>query len=282
MNPSSYLPTETSLFIRIRKYQATGLKVYFYLDQDNKEVVLASYIMKALFTKKAKNLALKNQGNNIYTPMGEGLHAIVYARFNPNSCIVRKHFKTDYQNPFNLYRLRALISLHTNKRFQNLAGSICVPFLIENKPKILFMKKILGVSLQEISLENEGKMKITKDQIMSLLKAITQLADEEEFKIVHTDMHAGNILMTIEGKLVLIDFDECVSHIEKFQFRKVINSEYIENPTNEDYLNGYDEDGTPKYVTVPLVVEEEEFYQTDGVYENLKEESLKEWRKFVS
>ncbi len=268
----------TLLFINIRKSQATGLKTYFYLDQENNEIILASYMMKTSFTKKAKSLALKNQGNNIYTPMGEGLHAIVYARYNPNSLIVRKHFKMDYQNPFNPHRLRALMALHTNKKFQNLADSICVPFLIENKPKILFLKKILGVSLQEISLENDGKMKITKYQIMSLLNAIIQLADEVELKIVHTDIHAGNILMTNEGRLVLIDFDECVSHINKFQFRKMLNSEYIENPTDEDYLNGYDDEGTSKCVTIPMDVEEEEFYQTEEIYENLKEESLKKFR----
>ena len=274
MNPSE---KEASLFINIQKSQTTGLKTYFYCNQENNEIVIASYLMKTSFTKKAKILALKNQGNNIYTPMGEGLHAIVYARYNPNSLIVRKHFKTDYENPFNPHRLRALRNLNTSQKFQNLADSICVPFLIENKPKILFMKKILGVSLQEISLENDGKIRITKYQIMLLLKAIVKLADEEELKIVHTDIHAGNIMMTNEGKLVLIDFDECVSHIEKFPFKKMLNREYIKNPTDEDYLNGYDEE-TPKYVTIPMDVEEEEFYQTEGIYENLKEESIKKFQ----
>jgi len=296
MNPSDPFLVENStfsspqispsnhLFACVKKSKTTGLKTYFYKDDENQEVIIASYMSKTSFLKKSKNLALKTLNKNanpnqIYTPMGEGLHAIVYARYNPNSLIVRKQFKMDYPAPFNPHRLKTLISLHVNKRFRELEldSSICLPFIIENKPNLLFMRKIFGVSLQEISLQSEGRMEVTKGQIMFFLKAISQLADEEELKIVHTDIHAGNILMTNDGKLVLIDFDECVSSIEKVRFRTILNSDYLEFPTEEDYLNGYD-DQTPKYIQAPLDIEEEDFYLEEGIYESLKTESIKKFK----
>lgn len=272
---------QRNLLAWTKKSTSTGIKTYFYKDSDNNEVEITSYMMKTPYQKRNKN---KDKANNKLNPvlMGEGQHAKVYIRYNPNSDIVKKQFISRYGDPLNPYRLSSLINLHTNRKFRqlNLARFICLPFQLAGKEEFIYMKKIPGPSLKELSIDEKGKQHmivVTKCQVISLLKAIIRLTDDEDLNIVHTDIHAGNILITKEGALVLIDFDECISTINKYTPRMVMNEEYIENPTNEDYLNGYN-DKTSKLIPAAMTCEEEDFYQSQGSYNCFRDESIDKYK----
>ena len=262
----------------VKKSKETGLKTYFYKDALNNEVIIASYIMKTPFMNKTKAKAVADQ-NLSHVPMGEGQHAIVFTRYNPNSVIVRKQFTSNYGDPLNPCRLNTLISLHTNQKFRelNLARFICLPFQVNIKPNCIHMKKVPGASLEELSKSGQV-IEITKHQVVSLLNAIIQLADQENLRIVHTDIHAGNIMRTDDLGLVLIDFDECISTVDKFIPRMLLNEAYIGSPNSDDYLNGYDDDGTPQFIPALMTCEEEDFYQAKGSYDYFRGKSIQKYK----
>ncbi len=118
---------------------------------------------------------------------------------------------------------------------------MCVPFLFDGSG--ILMKKVDGKSLEELWLnrsfpvnkeEPVGRrpVELTKKAIIDLYKAMAIMSSKRSrYGIVHTDIHAGNIMLSQKEKLpltlVLIDFDECLKRENRATL--VSNPDYDED-----------------------------------------------------
>ena len=81
-------------------------------------------------------------------------------------------------------------------------------------------------------------------------------------------------MLTENGQLVLIDFDECTSVDSELPKLNMKNPDYIINPTEEDYLCGYD-DETPEFIEdQSKTLDEEGFYLSKNLHDESFEKSI--------
>lgn len=259
MITTSNLKSQNKYFANVEK--TNQLKTYFYLDECNNKVEILSYVPKTHFEKLK---TAEDLHNNSPRKIGQGNFGSVFLKNNINSKVVKKQITRLGTDIFNPCRLEFLKNLFISNDFRNakvgdsfLHEYVCLPFQLQKYSDILYMRKIDGDSLEGIFKENKT-VELSKFQIMLLIHSIEMLANQ--FHMVHTDIHAGNVMLQPDGKLVLIDFDECVSDITCKKPKFILNHEYIENPSNDDYFNGY-EDTIPKYIVDDnFNPDEESFY----------------------
>jgi tRNA A-37 threonylcarbamoyl transferase component Bud32 len=257
----------SKIYAGIKKSSST--KTYFFVDKDGNDVDLISHPRQTAYERTEKS----GNGSSPKS-IGKGNFGQIFTKYSSNATVVKKKLNRD-NDAFNKYRLKALKNLHLNSEFRRAcAENICIPFQIEKDPNVFYMKKLNGMSLEDVI--SKGKIELTKKQIMELHLIIKRLA--HEFHIVHTAIHAGNVMFSNE-KLVLIDFDDCISKTSLRKIRRIDNPKYIEEPDEEDYLSGYEKD-TPPQIQAPYLDDDEQGFHVDNdLFEQELTSSLKKYEK---
>lgn len=230
-------------------------------EDDNKNIYcIAEYINDTMKNKELTKTAL-----------GSGVHGTVWNRRNQYSTVVCK--TTTSNDAIQVDRYADLLKILSEKNFQKKYGChFNIPFFVGSgsedvkKPKLL-MSKINGKSLEALVPFNRV-VKLSKKQIKSLYNAMKIMA--KRFCVVHTDVHAGNIMLEdVTNLLILIDFDECM-----FREAKPIT---IKNP---EYNSDPYEPGD-KYIIDTENVQSKfnpECYVTKSEFEYLESQMLKNFR----
>ena len=252
-------PKATTLKLSVETKKEAGKKFYFLMDEEGKEIFkIADY---PLFNHDTK---IKNTGLSL----GKGQNGEDFERKNPFATLASKKM---FKNDIELDRYRELSRLFIDADFQKkYASHINIPFVFKSEKgtEKLLMKKVHGHSLLNLTSIKDTKIILTKRQIMSLYKAMLEMA--KKFNIVHLDIHSGNIMLEEEtGHLVLIDFDECLI-CEK-------EPAYIPNPDYDTDPYGYEEEFIPDEKNMQSNLNSE-CYVSQNEFEHKTEEMKKNYQ----